>query len=187
MADTPTPPEGDPDADNHDSERHALTTEIEAALLKTGVVPEHSAPKAARVAARVTMASFAGPLPPPEMLRAYEEICPGAASRIIQLAENEQTHRHFWENGALWNDVYVQSGGLTLGFILAVFFVIAAIYAAQQNMPKISYILLGTTFVSTIPTFVDAFRRSKSRKAPTEDVPVVQKLPGSKKGGQKRR
>jgi len=38
-------------------------------------------------------ASFSGPLPPPEMLRAYNEAEPGLASRIIQMAETEAQHR----------------------------------------------------------------------------------------------
>ena len=36
---------------------------------------------------------FSGPLPPPEMFREYNEILPGAAGRILSLAENEQKIR----------------------------------------------------------------------------------------------
>lgn len=34
-----------------------------------------------------------GPLPYPSVLRGYEDILPGAAERIIQMAEKEQEHR----------------------------------------------------------------------------------------------
>lgn len=37
---------------------------------------------------------FSGPLPTPEMLEKYEQIYPGIAERILQMAEKEQTERH---------------------------------------------------------------------------------------------
>ncbi len=37
--------------------------------------------------------SFEGPLPPPEMLGVYEAVSPGAAERIISMAEDQQRHR----------------------------------------------------------------------------------------------
>ena len=38
--------------------------------------------------------SFSGPLPIPQHFREYEEISPGAAKLIIDMARNEQIHRH---------------------------------------------------------------------------------------------
>ncbi len=37
---------------------------------------------------------FEGPLPPPEQLKQYEEVSPGFAERIVQMAEKEQDFRH---------------------------------------------------------------------------------------------
>lgn len=37
---------------------------------------------------------FSGPLPPPEVLKGYDLVVPGAALRIIQHAEREILHRH---------------------------------------------------------------------------------------------
>lgn len=39
-------------------------------------------------------ASFAGPLPPPAILDGYEVVVPGAAERILQMAEKEQAQSH---------------------------------------------------------------------------------------------
>lgn len=36
---------------------------------------------------------FEGPLPPPDMLAHYEDVVPGAAERILSLAERQQRHR----------------------------------------------------------------------------------------------
>lgn len=47
------------------------------------------------------LAGFSGPLPPSEQFRRYEEVCPGAADRILGLAEREAEHRHAKETKEL--------------------------------------------------------------------------------------
>jgi uncharacterized membrane protein len=49
-------------------------------------------------ALRLAASSFAGPLPPPDLLRAYENLCAGSADRIISMAEAESRHRQGLEN-----------------------------------------------------------------------------------------
>ena len=36
---------------------------------------------------------FAGPIPPPPIMKRYEEILPGSANRILKMAENQSEHR----------------------------------------------------------------------------------------------
>ena len=45
--------------------------------------------------------AFAGPLPPPEILQGYEQACPGAANRIIEMAESQGGHRRQMEKAAM--------------------------------------------------------------------------------------
>lgn len=42
--------------------------------------------------------SYSGPLPPAVEFDRYEKTCPGAAERILSLAEKESIHRHGIEN-----------------------------------------------------------------------------------------
>ena len=44
------------------------------------------------------MEAFSGPLPRPADFREYEDIMPGAANRIMELAEREAAHRHATDN-----------------------------------------------------------------------------------------
>jgi uncharacterized membrane protein len=37
--------------------------------------------------------SYVGPIPPPSMMREFDELVPGAAARILQLAEDQTRHR----------------------------------------------------------------------------------------------
>ena len=36
---------------------------------------------------------WAGPIPPPEALQKYEDLVPGAANRILKMAEGQTAHR----------------------------------------------------------------------------------------------
>jgi len=40
---------------------------------------------------------FAGPIPPPSMMKQYEETLPGSADRILKMAENQSEHRQWME------------------------------------------------------------------------------------------
>ncbi|WP_419604388.1 DUF2335 domain-containing protein [Thiolapillus sp.] len=48
---------------------------------------------------------FQGPIPAPATLDQYEKILPGAAERIISMAEKEQTHRQHCEKSALEQEI----------------------------------------------------------------------------------
>ena len=52
--------------------------------------------------------SFQGPIPPPALLEHYDKIIPGAAERILAMAESETTHRHQQEAVAIEANIAVQ-------------------------------------------------------------------------------
>lgn len=45
----------------------------------------------------IVKAEYQGPLPLPEQLMGYEQVCPGAADRIIKMAEEQAAHRRYLE------------------------------------------------------------------------------------------
>lgn len=49
------------------------------------------------VVQRVIASAYAGPLPSPEAFTRYEQVCAGAADRIISMAENQAAHRQTLE------------------------------------------------------------------------------------------
>jgi uncharacterized membrane protein len=71
-----------------------------------------------RVAAQISR-TFSGPLPPPEILQKYNEIVPGAADRIIKMAESQHHHRQALEKNVVSSNVFSQKLGLGLGFVIA--------------------------------------------------------------------
>jgi uncharacterized membrane protein len=59
-------------------------------------------------------------LPSPEILEAYDTVLAGSATRIIEMFEREQKHRHQWEHRALRIHQFSTVLGQLLGFVIAV-------------------------------------------------------------------
>jgi len=68
--------------------------------------------------ARVEGTVFQGPLPHPEILAGYDRVLPGAADRIIAMAESNQRHRQTLEATVIPAGVRSERLGQVLGFIL---------------------------------------------------------------------
>lgn len=69
--------------------------------------------------AAVEVSRFSGPLPHPEDLAKYEQVLPGAADRIIRMAEQQAAHRQSLEKAAILSSVTMQKWGLGSAFVLA--------------------------------------------------------------------
>ena len=70
--------------------------------------------KIEKVAALILRKYHAGPLPPPETLKEYNEILPDAAERIFSMAEKEQEHHHTTEIKLVDHEIKKQAKGKIL-------------------------------------------------------------------------
>lgn len=68
--------------------------------------------------ARVQGTLFQGPLPHPEILAGYDQVLPGAADRIITMAEKNQAHRHALEAKVIPAGITSERIGQILAFLL---------------------------------------------------------------------
>ena len=113
------------DSDNRDIER--AQTEESGEEPKSDV--ERSVPR--RPTRRSVQLHFRGPLPPPNILREYDEVAPNAAERILRMAERQVEHRNAIERG--------DSRRATLGLIAGVVVALAALalpaYAVYLGQP----------------------------------------------------
>jgi uncharacterized membrane protein len=110
--------------------------------------------------------SFSGPLPHPEILRQFEQVSPGAAERIIKMAEDQSQHRRDLEKKVIESDVARSKMGQVLGFVIAIFgLTVSAIIAIYGN--AIAGTILGA---GTIASLVGVFMYgTNSRKAEREE------------------
>lgn len=115
-------------------------------------LPEGTPPEVIHILAET--ASFAGPLPPPSLYRDYEGVLPGAADRIMTMAETEQKIRRADNSKILLNDTLKISGAI----IVSLGMIGAAVFCAAIGQPVLAGIL-GTTGV--VGATVREFMRGK--------------------------
>lgn len=86
-------------------------------------------------------AAFRGPLPPPDMLRVYEEALPGLAERIVTEAETESAHRRRMEETELAADIGLARRGQTGAWLIGFAFLVAAVVLAVTGNALIGGVL----------------------------------------------
>lgn len=89
---------------------------------------------------------FSGPLPPPAILKQYDEIEPGLANRIVCMAEKEQDHRHVCDSKCVKADSRDSLLGILSAFIICVSMIFAGTKIAL-SVPHLSGLLSGS-FIS---------------------------------------
>ena len=67
------------------------------------------------VATHQTVTHYQGAVPHPDILRGFDELVPGAAARLIKLAEDEAEHRRKIETMAIDANIATQQNQLALG------------------------------------------------------------------------
>ena len=124
-------------------------------------------PNPADIILAMQESSFAGPLPPPELLRGYEEVSPGAAQRIIGMAETQSAHRREIEqrmSNAAVEEMRRQFSENRIGQLCAVSvsvaFLIAGVYVALAGHPWPGAVIGGVGGGGIgLPAIVTAFLR----------------------------
>lgn len=74
-----------------------------------------------RQTSQTTVVEYQGPLPTAGQLDKYELVLPGAAERIVTMAEKEQTNRHFLERVGLIGGFFMWLALLVAAVLLAHF------------------------------------------------------------------
>ena len=119
---------------------------------------------------------YSGPLPPPEMLREYEEVLPNAAERIMTMAEAEQGHRHRWEKQALSIENRASAISIAGGVIIALTLVAGAFWSVHLGQRWIAALFLGGPAIALVANLLNARRlvgneNSRHLPGPTGNTP----------------
>ena len=107
---------------------------------------------------------FAGPIPPPSMMKQYEETLPGSADRILKMAENQSEHRQWMEKKILSvsnREVHI---GQMLGFLIGVFAIVTGGYAALNGAPIPGGFIGTAGVVGLVAVFVMGGRRKPPKE-----------------------
>jgi uncharacterized membrane protein len=99
-------------------------------------------------------AYYSGPLPPPTMFAKYDGVLPGAADRILAMAEKEQAIRKRDNGWILFNDGARVWGSIVVSLAL----VAGGVYCGAIGEPWLGAALGGSGVIGVV---VRAFNKSK--------------------------
>jgi uncharacterized membrane protein len=98
--------------------------------------------------------AFAGPLPPPSILAAYEQILPGAAERIIRIAEDEAVHQRSMEQFAAKQQFTENRVGQVFGLSIGIFGLLISGILGYTGHDTVAGVIGGTALGSLVTVFV---------------------------------
>lgn len=97
---------------------------------------------------------LSGPVPSPAILREYDNLLPGSAQKIFEMAENQSAHRMELEKKVINADINRSKQGLMFGFSVALFGIIGTIVLGIWGNPVVSGILGFSTLGSLVGVFI---------------------------------
>lgn len=113
-----------------------------------------------------------GPLPHPSILQEYNNVVPGAAERIICMAEEQAKHRQELEKAVIQSDIRDGKTGLYLGFTIGVVAIIAGAICIMYGHSISGGVLGGSAVPGLTAVFVYGSRqRKKEREAKQQQAP----------------
>lgn len=98
--------------------------------------------------------SYQGPLPRPFDLREYESIVPGAADRILRMAENQSEHRQFLEKAVIRGDSRRAFCGLWVGGFISFSVLVGAVFLIFTGHDVAGAVVCGLDIASLASVFV---------------------------------
>lgn len=143
----PQPPKSsDNPTSHHDGE--LLLHKVEEGLVEVGAAKDE-ARVYARQAVQITESFHSGPIPSVDSFAGYEEVCPGAARDILNMAIAEQKHGHSIENAKVYGEIFLKSIGMFVAVAIIALIVFGSIEAAKVD-PKLSYIIGGGAGIALV-------------------------------------
>src|SRR5216683_4738129 len=109
---------------------------LESAEPKIEDDSEESSVRHGRTTAELTVKEtfeFSGPLPPPQLLKGYEEAFAGCAERVVAMAEKQSAHRQALEKAVVESNCKAQSRGQWFAFILALVVICGGVYLLAEG------------------------------------------------------
>lgn len=114
---------------------------------------------------------YRGPLPSPKDLDEYDKIVPGAAERIISMAEEQAKHRQGLEKVVIESDIKDSKTGLYFGFIIGLVAIISGTICIVYGHSIAGGVLGGSAVPGLTAVFVYGSRqRRREREAKQQQI-----------------
>jgi uncharacterized membrane protein len=106
---------------------------------------------------------YSGPIPPPAVLKELEQITPGAAERIIKMAEKQQEHRHKIEEVAVRSGSRDSISGIVAAAVMSLGFLALAGYAISLGH-TLAGVAIGTIDIAALASVFIYGTRSRRQE-----------------------
>lgn len=104
---------------------------------------------------------YSGPLPPASELARYEQVLPGAADRIIAMAEKQLTHRTEYEYAAISSQIKLEKLSRILAFLFAITGLVCAVVVAFFGFENLAIGIAVTTIGTVVASIVTRGAQNK--------------------------
>ena len=106
---------------------------------------------------------FSGPIPHPAIMERYNQIIPGAAERILKMAEDQAAHRIGLEKSVIGSDIKKSETGQWFAFIIAVGGLMIAVWSLSKGLQLAGGLIGGIDIASLAGLFIYG-RNQKSKE-----------------------
>lgn len=117
----------------------------------SGVTPGQLQVLAASMAVSTT---FSGPLPPPEVLKEYNEAVPDAAERILRMAEGQTAHRQNLETKVVTSDIWKSYAGVVAAFVIVITALVVGGWVAAIGQWQAAIAIAGLPTAAIVWAFI---------------------------------
>jgi len=134
--------------------------------MKPGKNAATPAPKGSGVVVTHASVQISGPLPPPEAFRGYEDVVPGAADRILKMAEGEQVHRHQVETRQLRYTVSLAALGQVFALTIGLSGIVSGAVLALRGQNLNGLAFLVTSLATLVGVYIHGQRKASRAPKP---------------------
>ncbi|MFT6105797.1 MAG: putative membrane protein [Rickettsiales bacterium] len=116
-------------------------------------------------------------LPPAAVLEDYEDAAPGSVNKLMDMAEKEQTHRHFWQDKFLKFHGFSYKIGLLCGFIynFGLLFLVYTLVNEGRESLALKLFVINALLIAFAIVVTKIERRVTTRKPPRRNAPHLNK------------
>ena len=127
---------------------------------------ESSAQRARRTTSELTVSTFEffGPLPPPQLLKGYNDAFAGCAERVVAMAERQSEHRQKLETIVIESNCKAQSRGQWFAFVLALMVIGGGVYLLAQGKSVQGFSAIIIALASLIGALVYSHTEQKKER-----------------------
>jgi uncharacterized membrane protein len=148
----------------------AVLEKITEELTQGGVRRDRASPLARTVVSQV-MAYHSGPLPTVGDFAGYEEICPGAARDILEMAKSDLAHRQRMDHNQMFGDIFLKALAMIIAASIVAILVGGAIYAAVAGHENVAIAIATGSGIATVIGVVARIYLGSKRQPPLPQTP----------------